>query len=72
MCTEVEVVAGVAPAERYPVGAHPSGTGVVADMTGQRHGAQVPRPGLDPRHVYSVAYYVQKFRDVGYKLDHAE
>ena len=72
MCTEVEVVAGVAPTERFSVGAHLGRAVLGADMAGEGHGALAARPALDPRHVYSVAYYVHRFRDVGYGCDHAE
>ena len=57
MCAEVEVVAGVAPAERVSVGAHAL---VLVDGRG------APAPTLDPRYAHVIAYYVQKFRDVGH------
>ena len=72
MCTEAEGLAGVAPTERSVVGAHQPRAVLVAEMAGEGHRAQAARPALDPRHVYSVAYYVHRFRDVGYGWDHAE
>jgi len=72
MCTEGEAVAGVAPTERSAVSAHLPRTVLVADMAGEGHRALAPRPALDPRHVYSVAYYMHRLRDVGCGWDHAE
>ena len=72
MCTEVEAVAGVAPTERSAVSAHLPRAVLVADMAGQGHGDLAAKPALDPRHVYSVAYYMHRLRDVGYGWDHAE
>ena len=72
MCTEVEVVAGVAPTERSLVAARPCRPVPVAETGGEVPGAHAARHAHTPRDVYSVAYYVQKFREVGHGWDHAE
>ncbi len=73
MCAEVEVVPGVAPAERTSVGAHlrrafhaVSGPDerVGRDGVGSTH-AYLRDQSLDPRHVHVVGYYVHRFREVG-------
>jgi hypothetical protein len=50
MRTEVEVVASLVPCERGSIGA-------------REHDRPV---GIDPRDAYVVAYYLDKFREVGH------